>query len=169
MKTLTLSAIILFVLATFSFAQDSTHQHTGHLDTMVSSYLEMKNALVNDDFEQAQSALQTIADEVMNSEEMNHHPEHSEMHESHHGEITSEIDTALESENINQLRNSFDEISEHLITALKNQGYDKKLYVQFCPMAANGNGAKWLSVKDEIKNPYYGAKMLKCGSVHEQI
>lgn len=169
MKTLTLSAIILFVLSSFSFAQDSTHQHTEHLDAMISSYLEMKNALVNDDFEQAQSALQTIADEVMNSEEMNHHPEHSGMHESHHGEMTSAINSALKSENINQLRNYFDEISDHLITALKNQGYDEELHVQFCPMADNGNGAKWLSEKEEIINPYYGSMMLKCGSVDEQI
>lgn len=169
MKILTLSSIILFVFSTFSFAQDSTHQHTEHLDTMVSSYLEMKNALVNDDFEQAQSALQTIADEVMNSKEMNHHPEHSKLHKSHHGKMISAINSALESENVKQLRNSFDEISDHLITALKNQGYDEELHVQFCPMADHGNGAKWLSAEEEIKNPYYGSMMLKCGSVNEKI
>ena len=42
-------------------------------------------------------------------------------------------------------------------------------YVQFCPMAANGKGASWLSDKKEVRNPYYGDKMLKCGSVKEEI
>lgn len=42
-------------------------------------------------------------------------------------------------------------------------------YVQFCPMAADGKGAFWLSGQKEIKNPYYGSKMLKCGSVKEEI
>ncbi|MDZ7720061.1 MAG: DUF3347 domain-containing protein [Balneolaceae bacterium] len=169
MKTLTLSAIILFVLSTFSFAQDSTHQHTEHLDAMVSSYLEIKNALVNDDFEQAQSALQAFADEVINSKEMNHHPEHSEMHKTHHNKMTSAINSALESENISQLRNSFDDISDHLTTALKNQGYKEELYVQYCPMADNGNGAKWISKNEKIENPYYGAKMHSCGETMKAL
>ncbi|MEZ0487576.1 DUF3347 domain-containing protein [Fibrella aquatica] len=42
-------------------------------------------------------------------------------------------------------------------------------YVQFCPMAADGKGASWLSDKKEVRNPYYGDKMLKCGSVKEEI
>jgi D-aminopeptidase len=42
-------------------------------------------------------------------------------------------------------------------------------YVQFCPMAADGKGASWLSDKAAIRNPYYGSKMLKCGSVKEEI
>ncbi|HEY0108796.1 MAG TPA: DUF3347 domain-containing protein [Fibrella sp.] len=42
-------------------------------------------------------------------------------------------------------------------------------YVQFCPMAAGGKGASWLSDKREIRNPYYGDKMLKCGSVKEEL
>ncbi len=44
-----------------------------------------------------------------------------------------------------------------------------KAYVQFCPMAAEGKGASWLSDKKEVRNPYYGDKMLKCGWVKEEI
>ena len=42
-------------------------------------------------------------------------------------------------------------------------------YVQHCPMANDNNGADWLSKEKEIKNPYYGDKMLKCGMVSETI
>ncbi|MBS1491131.1 MAG: DUF3347 domain-containing protein [Bacteroidetes bacterium] len=43
------------------------------------------------------------------------------------------------------------------------------IYWEFCPMANNNTGAYWLSNEKEIKNPYFGDKMLKCGRVKETI
>ena len=45
----------------------------------------------------------------------------------------------------------------------------KKVYRDFCPMADNNKGAFWLSLEEEIRNPYYGEAMLKCGEVRETI
>jgi hypothetical protein len=36
-------------------------------------------------------------------------------------------------------------------------------------MALNDKGAMWLSENKEIKNPYYGEKMMECGTVEEVI
>ena len=36
-------------------------------------------------------------------------------------------------------------------------------------MAFGNEGADWLHTKDEVLNPYYGASMLKCGSVTEEF
>ena len=36
-------------------------------------------------------------------------------------------------------------------------------------MASDGKGANWLSETKEITNPYFGAKMLKCGVVKKQF
>jgi len=36
-------------------------------------------------------------------------------------------------------------------------------------MYNDDKGAMWLSETDEIKNPFYGSKMLKCGKVQEKI
>lgn len=44
-----------------------------------------------------------------------------------------------------------------------------EVYKQYCPMAFEGKGGYWLSNSEEIRNPYYGDKMLKCGSVQEII
>ncbi|WP_298310367.1 DUF3347 domain-containing protein [uncultured Aquimarina sp.] len=44
-----------------------------------------------------------------------------------------------------------------------------EVYKQFCPMAFEGNGGYWLSDSKEVRNPYYGNKMLKCGSVNQTI
>lgn len=42
-----------------------------------------------------------------------------------------------------------------------------EVYKQFCPMAFDGKGAYWLSDSKEIRNPYFGDKMLVCGNVNE--
>jgi len=48
-------------------------------------------------------------------------------------------------------------------------GVNQKVYEQFCPMAENNTGAFWLSLQEQIKNPYLGQKMLKCGNVESTI
>ncbi|TSE08380.1 DUF3347 domain-containing protein [Aquimarina algiphila] len=41
------------------------------------------------------------------------------------------------------------------------------VYKQFCPMAFDGEGGYWLSDSEEIRNPFFGDKMLVCGSVKD--
>ena len=36
-------------------------------------------------------------------------------------------------------------------------------------MYDNDKGAYWISDTKEVKNPYYGASMLECGVVEEEI
>jgi hypothetical protein len=36
-------------------------------------------------------------------------------------------------------------------------------------MARNNQGGFWLSDDEEIRNPYFGDKMLTCGSVTEKL
>lgn len=44
-----------------------------------------------------------------------------------------------------------------------------KVYKQYCPMAFDNTGGYWLSDSKEIRNPYFGDRMLKCGKVEEEI
>lgn len=69
---------------------------------------------------------------------------------------------------VDDQRELFGMLSTSMI-ALTKATKPAKAYVQFCPMAAGGQGASWLSDKKEVRNPYYGDKMLKCGSVKEEI
>lgn len=77
--------------------------------------------------------------------------------------------TAISKTNdVDTQRAAFEGLSTSMI-ALAKATKPAKAYVQFCPMAAEGKGASWLSDKREVRNPYYGDKMLKCGSVKEEI
>ena len=44
-----------------------------------------------------------------------------------------------------------------------------KVYLGYCPMANGNTGGSWLAASSEIRNPYFGDKMLKCGSIKEVI
>lgn len=69
-------------------------------------------------------------------------------------------------QDIAKLRLKFKLLSSELIEILDGfKGLDQTVYVQYCPMADNNNGAYWLSFESQIKNPYYGEVMLSCGSV----
>ena len=43
------------------------------------------------------------------------------------------------------------------------------VFVMHCPMAFDNRGASWLQDNENLKNPYFGATMLQCGSVEEVI
>jgi hypothetical protein len=57
-----------------------------------------------------------------------------------------------------------------MIALVKKSGVSNgELYVEYCPMAFDDKGASWLSSSKEIRNPYFGDKMLTCGEVKETI
>jgi Cu(I)/Ag(I) efflux system membrane fusion protein len=43
------------------------------------------------------------------------------------------------------------------------------LSVAHCPMALEGKGAKWLQAGEQLRNPYFGAEMLTCGTVETTL
>lgn len=167
MKTL-LTALLNILIAFSVQAQNShTHGHPEHLETLVEEYLNMKNSLTSDDLESAQIHLQAFSDEVKNSDEMNDHEEHSGQHDMHHGAMATAVKQAENADDIQSFRLTFKEISEQLLTALENQGYEGDLFKQYCPMYEGGSA--WISDKEEIENPFYGSQMHKCGETVEKI
>ncbi|RKR07708.1 Cu(I)/Ag(I) efflux system membrane fusion protein [Maribacter vaceletii] len=71
---------------------------------------------------------------------------------------------------IKEQRKQFKGLSKNMVAiAEKLSKLDQPIYVQYCPMADNNKGATWLSFSDEVFNPYYGDKMLHCGSVTKTI
>lgn len=74
-----------------------------------------------------------------------------------------------QSKDLAQQRKLFIDLSNSIYQLTKLDKLDSPVYYQFCPMANSGKGAYWLSRESNIKNPYYGSKMMTCGSVKETI
>ncbi|MBW7890533.1 MAG: DUF3347 domain-containing protein [Chitinophagaceae bacterium] len=83
------------------------------------------------------------------------------------------IEAAKEIVGSNQLeteRKSFQKLSNAFISMVKKEGLENgNLYVAYCPMAFNNQGASWITTVKAIKNPYFGESMLTCGSIKETI
>jgi Cu(I)/Ag(I) efflux system membrane fusion protein len=74
------------------------------------------------------------------------------------------------SSDIEAQRKSFSSLSDYLYKSVKAFGLGgKDAFYDFCPMAFNNEGAYWLSDQEQIRNPYFGDKMLACGSVKEKL
>ena len=136
---------------------------------IVTDYLSLKNALVSDDDKAAASAgkklLATLNKMDMKSIPADKHKEFMEIFESakenaeHIGENAGKID---------HQREHLASLSEDLKDLVSLFGTSQTLYQDHCPMFNEGKGAVWLSETKEIKNPYYGSKMISCGSVKKQ-
>lgn len=84
--------------------------------------------------------------------------------------IRTNVQLIGKTKEVEKQRTHFGALSDALIVSVKSFGVKQiTLYKQYCPMAFDNEGAFWLSDKEEIKNPYFGDKMLKCGSVKETI
>lgn len=78
------------------------------------------------------------------------------------------IDAHSSTRDLEKQRAFYSGLSNTLYSALKAFGAgDGAVYWQHCPMAFDDKGASWLSPIKEIRNPYFGDKMLKCGVVKE--
>ena len=149
----------------------SNSKHAYSINGMLADYLQLKNALIKDDSKGA-----AIAGKALLSSLNNTIPNTSTSKGG--GETTGIVADAKEhAQHIGDNMGKIDHQREHFVMLSKNVNDliklygtgDQKLYQDFCPMANDGNGAIWISEYKEIKNPYYGAKMLTCGSVKKQL
>ncbi len=115
-----------------------------------SAYLELKNALVATDAEAANVAAQKLA-------------------KSENTEIAALATTISEEGDVEAQRKTFSKLTASIEPVLANAIASGEIYKQFCPMAFQGKGDYWFSDSEEIKNPYFGNKMLHCGRVEKTI
>ncbi len=143
-------------------------QHASKSTTLIANYLDLKNALVSDDKDGAAKAGEKLEGSLKNLDT-------SKFSDEQQDELKDIIEDATEhaehiaKSDIGHQREHFDVLSKDVIDLLAITGSDRTLYQAYCPMYNNNKGAQWLSATKEIKNPYYGAKMMSCGSVQKEI
>ena len=122
---------------------------------LINEYIKLKDALVASDAGQAKQVAVDML-EVIDAIQM--------------PEIQQNTKEIAATDDLSAQRIYFDSLSMKVYEIAKAAESDiPTLYWQFCPMAFDNQGAHWLSFHKEIKNPYYGDQMMKCGSVEEEI
>lgn len=84
-------------------------------------------------------------------------------------DLTNNAESISKSKDVAKQRETFALLSENIYELTKVSKQMVPVYYQHCPMFNGGKGANWLSKENGIKNPYYGAQMLTCGSTVETI
>lgn len=140
------------------------------IEPIVKDYLVLKNALVADNDKAAANAgkqlFATLSKVDMKTIAANKHKEFMDIFEN----------AKENAEHIGDNAGKIDHQREHLASLSKDVsdlialfGTTQKLYQDYCPMYNDGKGAVWISEAKAIKNPYYGGKMLTCGSVKKEF
>ena len=84
--------------------------------------------------------------------------------------VADETAKIVAAANLDDQRKAFPGVSDMMAMLVKGGKLSMgMIYLEYCPMANGNTGASWLSNEKAIKNPYFGDKMLKCGSVKEMI
>lgn len=79
--------------------------------------------------------------------------------------LTADTKAIASTTDIKNQRAAFKTVSTNIYDLLKVAKAETPTYYQYCPMVK----ANWLSKEAAVKNPYYGASMLTCGSTVETI
>jgi Cu(I)/Ag(I) efflux system membrane fusion protein len=135
---------------------------------VLGKYLELKDDLVNSDQKETMRRAENLATSLlavdMKLVKGNAHMEWMKFLTV----LNTEAGKIKKSNKIEAQRAAFLPLSEALYGTLKYFKIDGvNAYYQFCPMANNNQGANWLSITEEIRNPYFGDAMLSCGETQE--
>ena len=150
------------------------------VDNVLNSYYAMTDAFVNWDSAAVneKASVLKIAIDSVKVEELKADPAIYETALFPLENSKSSIDAITGSSVWEEKRRALQDLSENLRMLLITVKYDQgTVYWQECPMAfGEGNVGNWLSVQEEIVNPYlgkadpkYGATMLSCGETKEKI
>jgi Cu(I)/Ag(I) efflux system membrane fusion protein len=129
-----------------------------HVTLLIPGYLSVKEALVRSDAVAAASAadglLARLRSEPLRDAAWNRLREALMGHVAGWNRVDIEVQ-----------RTRFKLVTDLMADAIPQGSIRSELYVQFCPMAFGNTGARWLSDKPLIENPYLPQTMLGCGEV----
>ena len=150
---------------------NATEQKTkGSIDDILSGYLQLKNALTNDNGNEAAEAGKAIVQTMSKIDRSVFNAEQLKAYDDISGDLKENAEHIGDNAGkIAHQREHFEILSTDIYDLLKVFKANETLYKDFCPMVNDGKGAYWISEIKEIKNPYQGKKMPTCGSVKEEI
>jgi hypothetical protein len=140
--------------------------------SLLTNYYHLKDAMVlsNDSMAVKSANLLGASADSLKLSELKADSSIIQMAEGYVQSISAEAKALVGEPKLEEKRKSFQMISDNMYDLVRSVRYDKEIvYHEFCPMAFNDAGAYWLSNTADIKNPYFGKKMLSCGEVKDSL
>ncbi|MES2060534.1 MAG: DUF3347 domain-containing protein [Bacteroidota bacterium] len=143
---------------------------TASVKEMVANYLQVKNALAQDNSSDAATAGKALSEGFIKLDKSVLTPDQQKSY----SDIADDAKEMAEHIGVSagklpHQREHFDMLSKDMYDLVKLFGTSLPLYVDRCPMFNDKKGAIWLSEVKEIKNPYLGSAMPTCGLIKEEL
>ncbi|UXP33827.1 efflux RND transporter periplasmic adaptor subunit [Reichenbachiella agarivorans] len=136
------------------------------LRPLLADYMQMKNALTQDNYLGAKTAGEQFAKDLSQIDKKTLKGKAQQPWVDLSVSMTKSLALINRATNIQEIRVAFISLSEDMVNVIEIfSPVEEAIFVQKCPMANHNNGASWLSLEEEIINPYFGAEMPKCGEI----
>ncbi|HEX9511869.1 MAG TPA: DUF3347 domain-containing protein [Puia sp.] len=140
------------------------------ISAIVGHYLHLKNALANDDGQEAAAAGKAMVEAIDKLDTSSLTSDQKKAYRNVADDTRENAEhIGANADKIAHQREHFDMLSKDLYDLVKKIGAGQTLYQDYCPMYNSGKGATWISEIKDIKNPYLGKKMDTCGTVKEEL
>lgn len=141
-------------------------QQSSQAKTVLANYMAVKDALVADDGKSAATAGKQLESTLSSFKVSDFTAEQQTVLNDIISDAKEHAEHISKSE-IDHQREHFKMLSKDILDMVAITGAGETVYELFCPMY--DKGSSWLSRSKDIKNPFYGSKMLTCGSVQREI
>ena len=132
-----------------------TYLKDSYAEVPLDQYLRIKDALVSSDPAEAQAAAKHL-DSLWTTN-------------SPGDQLLSSVRQIASTSDLAAQREAFYSLTQAYLVSLESKPGEDSLYLQFCPMAFDFEGATWISREKVVMNPYFGDEMLNCGVVRKPI
>ena len=132
-----------------------TYLKDSYAEVPLDQYLRIKDALVSSNPAEAQAAAKHL-DSLWTTN-------------SPGDQLLSSVRQIASTSDLAAQREAFYSLTQAYLVSLESKPGEDTLYLQFCPMAFDFEGATWISREKVVMNPYFGDEMLNCGVVRKPI
>lgn len=132
-----------------------TYLKDSYAEVPLDQYLRIKDALVSSNPTEAQAAAKHL-DSLWTTN-------------SPGDQLLSSVRQLASTSDLEAQREAFYSLTQAYLVSLETKPGEDTLYLQFCPMAFDFEGATWISREKVVMNPYFGDEMLNCGVVRKPL
>jgi len=150
---------------------DVSPEFRSQLRQLVKPYLAISQALAADDPKSASVAVAELHQSITVIDAQSLTGKAAERWTSELNSLSNITARLSKANDLGTLRSAFALLSDELLTLQRTFGLPNsdQLFELHCPMAFDGRGASWIQIDDAVRNPYYGASMLKCADKVEPL
>ncbi len=148
-----------------------TPEFQSELAVVWERYLAIQKELAADEFEPAQESLARLEAAITTVDGSSLSSDAQEVWQKESANLSKLIENLKSASDIKAMRTAFKPLSEEVGVLAKSFGFGEAgpVFELHCPMAFQGQGAVWYQSDDQVRNPYYGASMLKCADRVDQV